>query len=87
MKIQKKIKSRKLLFKPMIQGELDEFANKVDLIVNHLNQKKKEERDLKIEKDQALLDEANVLKTELYHKIAEDNYMKRHRSVQEFQKK
>lgn len=33
----KKIHSRKPLFKPIIQSELDEFAHQVDMIVSHLN--------------------------------------------------
>ena len=43
----------------------EEFANQVDMIVSQLNQKKKEERDIKREQDRATLQIDNLIKTQL----------------------
>lgn len=71
----------------MIQGELEEFAQQVDMIVSHLNQKKKEEREYKRDQELANVQVDNYIKSELYQKVAEDESTRRNLLTNEIQLK
>lgn len=53
---------RKQKFKPILQQEINTFAEQVEQIVNHLNMKRKEERDRYTDNKGDL----EALKTQMY---------------------
>jgi hypothetical protein len=77
---QKILKERKTQFKPILQGEIEEFAEKVDMIVSHMNVQRREERDKILEGD---CFDPKQLRSQTYQKVVhKDKLQKQHAEME-----
>jgi|TARA_B110000285_G_C14991511_1_gene546576 hypothetical protein len=78
------LKARRSQFKPILQEQLDDFAEKIDIIAGHLKMKKREERSKLLEGDSF---DPNRLKSSIYKNVVSKDKLSKQQVDLDFKKK
>ena len=78
------LKARRSQFKPIIKEQLEDFAEKIDIIAGHLKMKKREERSKLLDNDSF---DPNRLKSKIYMNVVSQDKISRQKSEVEYKKK